>query len=120
MKDIRIKRLSKQIQKDLSEILSNLNRDYFRGKMISVSEVRLTQDLSIAKVFLSIFPSENSEEILKQIEAMTKQIRFELGNRIRHQVRKIPELRFSLDKTFDEIEKIDKLLNKDKKKDDNE
>jgi ribosome-binding factor A len=113
MKGLRNERLAKQIQKDLSDIFLHINRDNFRGKMLSVSEVRLTKDLSIAKVYLSIFPSENSEKILDEITAMTSQIRFELGNKIRHQVRKIPELRFYLDTTFDEIEKIDKLLKND-------
>ncbi len=119
MKGLRNERLSKQIQKDLSDIFLTINRDYFQGKMISVSEVRLTKDLSIAKVYLSIFPSENAEKIIAEITAMTSQIRFQLGNKLRHQVRKIPELRFYLDTTFDEIEKIDKLLNINKKNEEN-
>lgn len=116
MNDLRMKKLSKQIQKDLSDILIQINKDHFKGKMISISEVRLTSDLSIAKVFLSIFPSENSDEIVKSIVEMTNKIRYELGNKIRHQVRKIPELRFALDLTFDEMEKIDKLLKEDNEK----
>lgn len=116
MNDLRMKRLSKQIQKDLSDILIRINKDHFQGKMISISEVRLTPDLSIAKVFLSIFPSENSDDVVKQVSEMTNQIRYELGNKIRNQVRKIPELRFALDVTFDEMEKIDKLLKEDNEK----
>ncbi len=115
---LRIQRLSKQIQRDLGEIFLNINREHFRGKMISVTEVRLTNDLSIARVFLSIFPfNDEVKEIMRQITEMTPQIRFELGNRIRNTVRKIPELHFSLDPTLENMEKIDKLLKEDKKKD---
>lgn len=110
MNNLRIKRISKQIQKDLSDIISEIARNEYRGKMISVSEVRLTEDLSIAKVFLSIFPVDDSQIIIDEIELQNKQIRFELGNKIRNQVRKIPELRFVLDTSFDEMEKIDNLL----------
>ncbi len=121
MAGLRIQRLAKQIQRDLGEIFLNINREHFRGKMISVTEVRLTNDLSIAKVFLSIFPFNNEvEEIMRQITEMTPQIRYELGNKIRHTVRKIPELQFSLDPTLENMEKIDKLLKEDKKKDEKE
>ncbi len=116
MNDLRMKKLSKQIQKDLSDILMPINKDNFKGKMISVSEVRLTPDLSIAKVFLSVFPSEKADDVVNFISEMTNKIRYELGNKIRHQVRKIPELRFALDTTFDEMDKIDKLLKEDKNK----
>ena len=93
-----------------------MNKDNFHTKMISVSEVRLTQDLSIAKVFLSIFPSQGANEVVDFFSEKTNRIRFELGNKIRHQVRKIPELRFALDITLDEMEKINKLLEEDKDK----
>ena len=112
MNNFRNVRISKQIQQDLSDILGQIARDNFRGKMISVTEVRLTDDLAIAKVFVSIFPTPDSQAIIEEITAKHKQIRFELGNKIRNQVRKIPELRFVLDTSYDEMEKIDKLLKK--------
>lgn len=118
MNNLRHQRLTKQIHKDLSEIFLLINKNHFQGKMISVSEVRLSPDLSIAKIYLSIFPSKNAEKIIEDIENIKNQIRFELGNKIRHQVKKIPELRFHLDLSFDKMEKIDKLLKKDKKKSD--
>ncbi len=111
MNNLRNQRLSKQIQKDLSEIIDKIARDNYRGTMISITEVRLTNDLSLARIFMSIFPNDKQKEIVDEIELMNKQIRFELGNRIKNQVRKIPELRFSLDTTLDELQKIDKLLN---------
>ena len=110
MDDIRLKKVGKQIQKDLSDIFMRLGKEEFKGKMISVTEVRVTPDLSLARVYISVFPSEKAQSVVDEIELMNKQIRFELGNRIRNQVRKIPELRFSLDITLDEMEKIDKLL----------
>ena len=113
MNDLRLKKLSKQIQKDLSDILITINKDNFQGKMLSVSEVRLSSDLSIAKIYVSVFPSKDAQNVVDDISEMTNKIRYQLGNKIRHQVRKVPELRFMLDITFDEIEKIDKLLNED-------
>lgn len=115
MAGLRIQRLSKQILKDLSEIFLKINRENFKGVMISVTEVRLTNDLSLAKVFLSVFPSNKADEVITQVNSMVSQIRFELGKRLRHTVRKIPELNFILDPTFDNLEKIDNLLKDEKK-----
>ncbi len=110
MNNIRKERLSKQLQKDLSEIIDKIVRNNYRGKMVSVTEVRLTNDFSIARIFLSVFPTDNSQVIINEINTQNKQIRFELGNKIKNQVRKVPELRFELDKSLDELEKINKLL----------
>ena len=68
--------------------------------------------MSYARVYLSVFPSERSEEIVKNINANMKSIRFELGNRVRHQLRIIPELKFFVDDSLDYAEKIDELLKK--------
>jgi len=80
------------------------------GILISVSEVRVSADLGIAKAYLSIFPSERGKEIIKAIIENTRAIRFELGQRVRLQLRKIPELQFYLDESLDYLENIDKLL----------
>lgn len=113
MSGLRHQRITKQIHKDLSDIFIRINKTNFQGKMISISEVRLTPDLSIAKSYISVFPSADGQAVIDEIETMTSQIRLELGNKIRHQVRKVPELRFYLDVSFDEMEKIDKLLKGD-------
>ncbi|MBN2893553.1 MAG: 30S ribosome-binding factor RbfA [Bacteroidales bacterium] len=113
MENLRNIRLSKQIQKDLSDIIDKIVRDNYRGKMVSVTEVRLSSDYSYAKIFLSVFPTDNAQTIVDEIELINKQIRFDLGNRMRNQMRKIPELRFQLDVSLDELEKIDKLLKND-------
>ena len=82
------------------------------GVMVSVTRVRISPDLSICTAYLSIFPSEKSEELIKNITKNEKQIRYELGTRVRYQLRIIPELRFFIDDSLDYIERIDELLKK--------
>jgi ribosome-binding factor A len=78
--------------------------------MLSVTRVRISPELSICTAYLSIFPSEKSEEMIKNITKNEKQIRYELGTRVRYQLRIIPELRFFIDDSLDYIERIDELL----------
>lgn len=82
------------------------------GVMVSVTRVRISPDLSICTAYLSIFPSERAEELIKNITRNEKQLRYELGTRIRYQMRIIPELRFFIDDSLDYIEHIDELLKK--------
>ena len=79
---------------------------------MSVSIVRVSPDLSVAKVYLSIFPPEKSQELLESIRASAKTVRYELAQKVRFQLRKCPELTFYLDDSLDYIENIDKLLEK--------
>jgi ribosome-binding factor A len=83
-----------------------------RGVLVSVSVVRVSPDLSIAKVYLSVFPSSRAQEIINNVNENMKQIRYELGNLERHQLRIIPELKFFIDDSLDYIDNIDRLLNK--------
>ena len=80
------------------------------GVLVSVSAVRISPDMSIARGYLSVFPSEKAEEIVKNINANMKSIRYELGTRVRHQLRIIPELKFFVDDSLDYLERIDELL----------
>ena len=80
------------------------------GVLVSVSACRISPDMSICRVYLSIFPSERSEEIINNITANQKRVRFELGNRMRHQLRIIPELKFFIDDSLDYAQHIDELL----------
>lgn len=80
--------------------------------MISVTRTKISPDLSICTAYLSVFPSEKGEEILANINANNKQIRYDLGTRVRNQLRIIPELRFFIDDSLDYIEHIDELLKK--------
>jgi len=82
------------------------------GIMVSVTKVKISPDLSICTAYLSVFPSEKGEEILKNITANEKTIRYDLGKKVRNQLRIIPELRFFLDDSLDYLERIDELLKK--------
>ena len=80
--------------------------------MVSVTRVKISPDLSVCTAYLSVFPSEKGEEILNNVNANAKTIRYDLGQRIRNQVRIIPELRFFIDDSLDYIDRIDELLKK--------
>ena len=112
MQETRLSKIERLIQKELSELFRKQTA-LMRGTLVSVSKVRVSPDLSNAKVYLSIFPSEKGKEMLESIEKNKKTIRFDLGQIVRMQLRRIPELDFYLDDTLDYVEKIDKLLNKE-------
>lgn len=105
-------KISRLIQREMADILLKLNKTKFSGKLISVSVVRVTKDLGIARIYLSIFPSEFSEEIVAELTATNKQLRGELGRRVGKSLRVIPNLEFYIDDSLDYIENIDKLLHK--------
>ncbi|MDR0698399.1 MAG: 30S ribosome-binding factor RbfA [Tannerella sp.] len=105
----RIQRIERQIQKDLSEIFLSQTRQT-HGVMVTVTKVRISPDLSVAKAYLSLFPSGRGTELLENIQRNGKAIRYELGTRIGQQIRRIPELAFFLDDSIDYLENIDKLL----------
>ncbi len=111
MESTRQNKIARLIQKDLSNIFQAQTRQ-IRGVLVSVSVVRISSDLSVAKVYLSIFPSARAEELLNNINAKIPQIRFELGNLERHQLRIIPELKFFIDDSLDYIDNIDNLIKK--------
>lgn len=110
--NFRRQKVARQIQKDLGEIFRSKGMAAYGGAMITVSEVRMTPDLSEARVFLSIFPSDKSEAVIQQVDHENKAIRGELGNRVRHQLRIVPELKFFPDDTLDQLARIDELLKK--------
>jgi ribosome-binding factor A len=105
-------KISRLIQREMADILLQLNKGKYQGKLISVTIVRVTKDMSIARIYLSIFPSEHAGGILNDIEMANKSIRGELGKRIGKIVRIIPELEFYIDDTLDYIDRIDNLLHK--------
>lgn len=80
------------------------------GLLVSVSTVRISPDMSVCRVYLSVFPSEKSKEVVDNINSNVKSVRYELGERLRFQLRIIPELRFFVDDSLDYIEHIDELL----------
>ena len=111
MQETRQSRISRLLQKELSLIFQSQTRA-MRGVMVSVTRVKISPDLSICTAYLSVFPSEKGDEILKNINANEKSIRYDLGTRVRNQLRIIPELRFFIDDSLDYIEHIDELLKK--------
>lgn len=113
MESTRQKKVSRLLQKELAEILRQKTTELARGKMITVTTVRVSPDLGIAKIYLSIFPSDDSEEALESVRQNTPRIRNELGHKVRHQLRVIPEIAFYLDDSLDYIDNIDSLLNED-------
>lgn len=111
METTRQNKIARLIQKELGDIFL-LQTKAMPGVLVSVGIVRISPDMSYARVYLSVFPSERSEEIVKNINANMKAIRFELGNRVRHQLRIIPELKFFVDDSLDYAAHIDELLKK--------
>ncbi len=111
MQETRQNRIARLLQKELSLIFQSQTR-MMHGVMVSVIKCRVSPDLSICTAYLSIFPSDKGDEIMKNINASEKTIRYELGTRVRNQLRIIPELRFFIDDSLDYIEHIDSLLKK--------
>ena len=109
METTRQNKIARLLQKELSEIFVAQTRQ-MRGVLVSVSKCRISPDLSICRAYLSVFPSEKAEEIVNNINENQKQLRFELGQRVRFQLRIIPELKFFVDDSLDYVEHIDELL----------
>ena len=109
MESTRQHKIARLIQKDMSDILLRYART-LSGTLISVSEVRVSPDLAIAHIYLSIFPHEKVAQTMQLIEENTHRFRGELGALERHQLRIIPEVIFHLDETIDRMERIDQLL----------
>ena len=109
METTRQQKIARLIQKELGDIFQKQTQAT-RGVLVAASAVRISPDLSIAKGYLSIFPSERADEILGNINANARQIRYDLGKRVRFQLRIIPELKFFKDDSLDYLEHIDELL----------
>ncbi|MDE6809721.1 MAG: 30S ribosome-binding factor RbfA [Muribaculaceae bacterium] len=114
MESTRQAKISRLLQKELSEIFRQQTAKT-HGVIISVSQVRVSPDLSIARAYLSVFPSDKGQEMIDNINRNARTIRYELAQKVRFQLRKTPELSFHLDDSLDYIEKIDALLDADKK-----
>ncbi len=105
-------KISRLIQKELAGIFLKELKTEFRELLISVTVVRITSDLSLARCYLSIYPSEKAEETLIHIKHLTKAIRGIVGNKVGKQLRIVPELEFFIDDSLNYLEKIDRLLEK--------
>jgi ribosome-binding factor A len=111
METNRQKKIGSLLQSDLVDILQGeVRKNNITNLIISVSKVSVTTDLSIAKVYLSIFPTEKGPELLKAIQTNRALIKHDLAQRVKNQLRKVPDLQFYIDDSLDYIEKIDKAL----------
>lgn len=103
-------KVARELQRYLAEIIRSRGMAAFGGAMLTVSEVRISPDLSIAKVYVSIFPSSRQKEVMETLEQEKKSIRGELGRQVAKQLRIVPELDFYLDSSLDYAEHIEQLL----------
>ncbi|CAN5622718.1 30S ribosome-binding factor RbfA [soil metagenome] len=110
MESKRQQKVSRQLQKDLSEIFQRDVPHLFNGAFITVTSVRISPDLSVARVYLSFLATKNKQLLLENIQEKGKVLRQHLGDRVRHQLRIVPELNFFLDDTADYADKMDKLF----------
>ena len=112
MESTRQQKIAKQIQKDVAEILQKEGAPIVRGSLVTVTAVRVSPDFGYAKIYVSIFPFERSGEVMQELEHNIRFVRGALGQRIRNQLKNIPEIQFFLDDSLEYIENIDSLLNK--------
>lgn len=111
METNRQKKIGALLQNDLVDILQGeIRKNGVSNLIISISKVSVTSDLSIAKVYLSVFPSARGGEILTAVRSNAPLIKHDLSQRVKLQLRKVPNLVFYIDDTLDQIEKIDNEL----------
>ncbi len=112
METTRQQKIARMLQKELGEIFLLYART-LQGTLITVTGVRVSPDLGIVHVHLSVFPSNKANAVLEQVNIDNKALRFDLGKRVRNQLRIVPHLNFHVDDSLDYLENIDKLLKQD-------
>lgn len=109
----RQQKVAREVQRHLAELVRGKGMAYFEGALVTVSEVRMSPDLSYAKVFISVFPTEKRESVMKILEEKNKALRGDLGRIVAKQLRIVPELSFFEDTTLDYAAHIDNILKND-------
>lgn len=109
MESRRQQKIGNVLKQDLATLFQRESKSLFGGAFITVTVVRITSDLSYAKVYLSIL-GKDQEEIIKLVNSQVKEIRHKIAQQVRHQMRKVPDFQFYIDDSLDYYEKIDKLL----------
>ena len=112
MESKRQQKFSRVIQKELSEIFQREGLSFHVNTIVKITMVRISPDLSVARIYLSLFNSANKEQLLAEIKSQTKEIRYKLGERIRNQARIVPHLEFFLDDSMEYVSRMDQLFNK--------
>lgn len=110
MESTRQKKVARLVQKELAELIMHHGPELAHGKMISVTTVRVSPDLSLAKAWVSIFPSDGAEAALELLRSSVPRLRYELGQKVRNQLRIVPEIAFFIDDSNDYIDNITNLL----------
>ena len=110
MESTRQQKVARLLLKELGVWFQQHGNEILPGRLITVTIVRITPDLGLAKVYLSIFPSGKKEETLNRVINHTGQIRNAIGHKVKNQLRIIPEFQYFLDDSLDYIENIDNLL----------
>jgi ribosome-binding factor A len=105
-------KVARELQRDLAEIIRSKGMAAWGGAMVTVSEVRISPDLSVAKAFVSIFPTDKQQAVMQLLEENKRALRGELGRKVASQLRIVPEIDFLLDTSLDYAEHIDELLRK--------
>ena len=111
MDSTRQQRFARLIQKEMGDIFQKEGRNIFGNSFITITQVKVTPDLSIARIYLSTF-HENGQAVLDKVHARKNEIRHHLGIRIRNQVKSIPDLEFFIDDTLDKAEHMDEVFRK--------
>lgn len=107
---IRQQKIARQIQSDMAEIFQRDGKPCTLGTLVTVTAVRVSPDFSYAKIYVSVFPFERGEEVLKAIEEKNWFLRRELGRRVKNQLKVVPELQFFLDDSLEYIRNIEEKL----------
>ena len=105
-------KVGKEIQKVMAEVIRSKGMAAFGGALVSVSDVKVSPDLSIAKIYVSVFPSEKAEAVMAVLDENARALRGELGAKVGKQLRIVPEITFYLDSSLDYVEHIEELLKK--------
>ena len=106
----RQQKVGRQIQKDISDIFLKEARHLVQGAMVTVSKVRVSPDLTFAKIYLSVFPFDKGPAILEALKETASTIRYELGKRVKNQLRTVPEIAFAIDDSLEYVDRIEKLI----------
>ncbi len=112
METTRQQKIARQVQKDIADIFQKEGAEIVRGTLVTVTAVRVSPDFSYAKIYVSIFPFDRNEAVMKALEQNNWFIRRALGQRIRNQLKVIPEIQFFLDDSLEYIEQIDRAIHR--------
>lgn len=113
METTRQQKIAKQIQRDIADIFQKEGIDIVRGTLVTVTEVRVSPDFSYAKIYVSIFPFEKGAALVAALKQNNWFIRRALGQRIRNQMKIVPEIEFFLDDSLEQIEQIDRVIHRE-------